>query len=661
MSNHYSEPFSGDDSALDYETSWARISLDFGPRGYELAEEIAAESQKAQGDPAERIRREIQQMIEAVRGGAQNLASADEVQKLDDMELTAEIFEQLCQGQTPEDIAALAESEEPADSCEALTDTDTDTDARADSQHSTDSEPTSDTEGSDDSADSLATHISDEEDNEHARAEAEMERRITEATAEDVVRELLLAAVDLPQLLVYESDETTVDVYVLCIHDGDELLTAEVDEDGTITTGQNFELFAADLMELLPTRGGICADQESYTVSAPVTEIGEELTVDADARCAALVEISMNELASQIGQVAVLNPVETAPARDGWVLLTSDAVSMVSLLSQLQRPSLVVSSTESSHQLSFLLPQGVESEYEEGSVGRWMQQVVGTPSDDDSGLVIDLFWGSPKVLTRYIPQGSVALDALWLLPGMLPEPLNYVRINDEIENLTWLYNLDGTEAKRLRNYIEDTASDTSMESVLQLLGHTIDVARVADDRADISMMPGYRSFEPDASAAQPLVEAVAEAKEGKGNSQELTKELTKRPWLFVADSAAQLGASGVLAVLAARKHARGDSARGVAFASAALASVGVTELVVARAFNKLQKQQQKADAREARKSQIPKYLNAPVEPTTRVERVRQAFETSELGSKVQRLGQVAKRRTKSKAQKFLRKFLGDSQ
>ncbi|QRZ62348.1 hypothetical protein [Rothia sp. ZJ932] len=626
MSDHYSEPLSGDDSAPVYETSWARISLDFGPRGYELAEEIAGEED--QGDPAERIRREIQQMIEAVRGA--DSISESEFIELDNMELTAEVFEQLCDGVSPEELKELAGEVEGATDAEP---TEPEADARP-----------GETERADNSEETLGEPLSEEE----ARAEEEMERRITEATAEDVVRELLLAAVDLPQLMVYEADETTVNVYVLCVNENDEWVTAEVDEKGRIAPGLAFESFAAELMELLPARGGICAEQDSYSFSVPVTELGEELTVDADSTCAALVEISMDELTQQVPQLLLTCALEAAPSSNGWVLLSADYMTLALVIDQLSRPAVVVASTDNSHQLSFVLPGGFNPTFDEGSVGEWMQGVVGTPSADISGVLIDLHWGANKVLTRYLPQRSVALDTLWALPGLLPDPLSYVRLDDEIENLTWIYNLDDTESKRLRNYIEDTGSDTGMESVLQLLGYSVEVARVADARADMTHMPGYRAFAPDADEEDDVPGSES------STLAFVSGESHKKPGML--DGVAQLGASGILALIAARRRTQGVSSQNAALASAALASAGISEIVMARTLEKLQKIKGEQKAGESSVQTPSRHGKAA--GNRGAARVRDFLDSSELGEKAHRAGSEAKKRTREQTQKFLRKFFG---
>ncbi|GAA1742979.1 hypothetical protein HF984_08910 [Rothia terrae] len=625
-----------------FETSWARISLDFGPLGYELVEEVVEDTQ----NPADVIRQEIQQMISALKS-VQGLPSESDIQKLDHVDLTAELFEKLCETKNVDELAALLDD----DSEEVQTAQDV---AEAHDQSEQMSEPPTVA-----SADDSETELSEEE-----RIDQELERRITEATSDDVVKELLLASVDMPQLMVYEADENHVEVYVLCTEADEELLTVEVNEKGELSQGAPFELFAAELIEKLSTRGGICADQQSYTVSAPVTEIGEEMTLNADAKVSALIEIEMGELALHIAQVALLNPIDAAPTDHGWTLVTSDAVSVLSLVSYLQRPCVVAAVTENSHHLSFIFPGSsspvAAPEYDEGTWGDWMQKVVGVPGDDtESGVVIDLVWGVPKVLTRHVPQRSVALDTLWLLPGMLPEPLNFVRMNDEIDNLTWVYGLDDPTSKRLRNYVENYESDLGMESVLQLLGHTDDLAKVAEGRADISTFTGFKSFAPDMSTMKAIAESVTSYPSGDSALATAQRAAMDRPWILTVDGAAQLGASGVLAFIAARRRAQGNPARGTSFASAALASSGLTELIVARTFNRLQKLRAEQDAADDRANDkmLTKYLGE-VTGETPTDSIRKALDSTAWGAKAHRKASQAKGKAKDGAKKYLRKFFG---
>ncbi len=626
-----------------FETSWARISLDFGPLGYELVEEVVEDTQ----NPADMIRQEIQQMISALKS-AQGLPSESDIQKLDHVDLTAELFEKLCETKNVDELSALLDEK-----FEQQDETASGAKAQEGAHSGTDSdeiEPASENE---------PAELSEDE-----RLDQEIERRITEATSDDVVKELLLASVDMPQLMVYEADKGHVEVYVLCTESNDDLLTVEVDEKGDFALGSSFEVFAAELMEKLPTRGGICADQESYTVSAPVTEIGEELTLNADAKVSALIEIEMGELALHIGQVALLNPIEAAPTDHGWTLVTSDAISVLSLVSHLQRTSVVAAATENSHHLSFIFPGNSEpvamDEFDEGTWGQWMQKVVGSPGDDThSGVVIDLVWGVPKVLTRHVPQRSQALDSLWLLPGMLPEPLNFVRMNDEIDNLTWVYGLDDSTSKRLRNYVENYESDLGMESVLQLLGHTDDLAKVAEGRADISTFTGYKSFAPDMSTMKAIAESVTSYPSGDSALASARRAAMERPWIFTVDGAMQIGASGVLAFITARRRAQGNPARGTSFASVALASAGLTELIVARTFNRLQKLRVEQDAYDDRANDkmLTKYLGDMANEAPG-KSLRKVLDSTLWGAKAHQRASQAKGKAAKDAKKYLRKFFG---
>lgn len=610
-------------------TSWARISLDFGATGIEVAEADEADTH----EPTAQLRQEIQDMIGVIRQAAQansSEKSTDAVMPSDE-ELTEEIFQRM-----------LADAENNLDIPDAEKSTGGE---EGEKQLEVSEDLVSVTDGPSKQDDASAELL-----------DPEIEREILEATSDDVVKALLLASVDRPEILVYEADAKHVDVFVLTVEvEDDEFVTAQLGEDGVLRPGTNFEEFAAELMEELPTRGGLCATQDSYSYSVPVTTLGEELTLDADSEVAALIELEMPDVPALVAQSLTVGPVDVVPADNGWSLISCDPVSMLHILQNLGKPAIVAESTEYSQHLAFVVPgDNGRNEEPTGDWSEWMNRVVGTPvpHDVDAGAIINLVWGPAKKQTRYLPRESFALDTLWLLPGILPEPLNFVQMNDEIENLTWFYGLDETASKRLRNYVESSDSELGMESVLQLLGLPLELSKVAQGRVDMESIPGHRSLAPHMSVAKVVSESVSAFPNGTDAVSQVQRVLRGRPWIFTADGVAQLGASGLLALAATRKLSRGESARVQAALAILLAGSGVSEIAIGRVYSKLKTSDNRALGVEKKVvSDVPSL----------VEELDTESEKSPQGgkSKIARNLRNLRHKTKEQTRQQLRKFFGE--
>lgn len=597
-------------------TSWTRITLDFGDPGYE----VAAEDLEGDENPSDRLRQEIEEMIGAIRQVAQK-NGADEQElatDISDFELTEEIFQKMLEESDTDSVPEAEQVRADEDSEEPKLETELDADQEIN---------------------------------------AEFEKRVTEATTDDVVQALLLAAVDLPEIMVYEADGQHVDVYVLTIElENDIFVTAHLGDDSKIRPGTDIEEFTSQLLDELPARGGLCADQQSYSFTAPVTALGEDFTVDADAQVAALIELEMPEIPVLVAQTFVTSPVEVAPADNGWSLVHTDPFSMVNLLQNLQKPAIVAESTGTHHHLAFITPDSKDDAAASDSVqwSEWVNKVVGDPQPqrNQDGHVIDLVWGPAKVQTRYLPQGSFAIDTLWMLPGVLPEPLNFVQMSDQIENLTWFYGLDESGARRLRNYVEDSQSELGMESVLQLLQIPDELSKIAQGRLDIENLPGHRSLLPSMNSLQTLRESVAAYPNGTDAMSRASRALLNRPWVFTADGVAQLGVSGLLAAMASRRFQRGESARTPAVLAALFASVGITEFAIGRAYKNFQ---QKNFAGLSSQSGLDSEASSLMDELHENYEAQNVRGTETFMQQVERLSEKAKQ----KSWKQLKRFFGE--
>lgn len=179
------------------------------------------------------------------------------------------------------------------------------------------------------------------------------------------------------------------------------------------------------------------------------------------------------------------------------------------------------------------------------------------------------------------------LDYLWLLPGVLPEPLHEIRAAEEIDNLAWLYGLDEQTSKRLANYVNDMTSETGLESVIQVLQLPEELSNVAASEGSMQDYVGYREFTPEMTGMDLLKQTVTAYPNGSGPLNAVARELMARPWLVAADGAAALGAAGAFALWAARRAARGDNPKAALIAAAALGASGSAELVMASIYSKL--------------------------------------------------------------------------
>lgn len=562
---------------------WTRIQLDFGPSGIELEEE----PEEAEV-PVDRIRQELEQMIGAIRDAAQ--AASEEQMGEDDLARMESLLNE--PGKLEELVAQVAEEERlrqpqgSADSAGQEADGAVTPAAEAGEEQAGESAA-----GEPDTAETDPTETSSAEPDTSAdeaeEEDAEFEEFIRNTTAEDAINALMLLAIDRDEVLVHENLEYAVNLYVLCVLDGDILRTVHMDESGSLTYGVVFDDFIEAILVDLPVRGIICTDGDSYSYSAPVTALGEELALSADGTCAALVEAPMGEIPSYVSQAQVAGPVYAAPADKGWSLISTDPVSLGNLLNVMRVPSIVAELAEGMEHLAFIFP-GTPQNFEDQTVGQWLSTTLGTtPESDDLGTIIEFAWGAPKTLMRFVPQGSRALDYLWLLPGVLPEPLATVRATEDVDSLAWLYGLDEQTTNRFSNYVFDSSSETGLESVIQALSLPEELAKVLEDSTLMAGLTGFQEFGPDMSGLEIIKETVTAYPNGTDTLSSINRELRARPWVFAADGALQLGASGALAVWAARRVARGQSGRGPAALAATLGAAGIAELVLARAYSRL--------------------------------------------------------------------------
>ncbi|MEX3609694.1 hypothetical protein VVR12_01420 [Rothia sp. LK2588] len=571
-------------SAVDDQlaTSWSRISLDFGPDGFTADDEA--------GEPAEDstqsvVRVEIENMINAIKRAAEESGDRENNGRgLADLDVTAEQLEKML-GQRVADDDSVPDSERGSD--EGPLEGDAVLKPRLEDDTMVVDLATSpllnQDAGDDDDNSSTDTHATDEDDHDDQDEQADLDRRAREATSNDVVEALMLAAVKLPEVLVYEADDHHVDVFVLCVNHHDEVLTAHLGENGKLHPGDAFEEFAAELMGQLPVRGGLCANEDSYLLSAPVTALGEELVLDADAYVAAYLQVPFEQLRQAVHTSDLMGPVDAAPVDDNAVLLTAPAAILLPLLSELRCAAVVTEVTEFNQHLAFVVPDSFDHITEQVAI-----EGIGSPDPEPSaaGTVIDLTWGAPKTLTRYLPQNSYAVDTLWLLPGNLPEPLNFVRMTDELENLSWVFGLNDSATKRLHNYVEDSASELGMESVLQLLDMPGELAKLSSETIEIESLENHEVLYPAAATYEDPLEGLGEIPPHA--LQAVRQQVQRRPWLMTLDGVAQLSVSGALAIFAARRRAQGLSARPATVGAAALLGTGLAELALSRTYIKVQ-------------------------------------------------------------------------
>lgn len=614
---------------------WARVQLDFGPTGIEPDDiETSKTLDENPDSPEARLRRELEQMVGAIqqaRGATNNALGEQDLAELENLLKEPGALENMFE-------KVLTEHRENEDSETSEVDS-----AKAEAQVHNEASETAD------DLDPFEQEKAEQEAEERKRLDAEIEQRIVDTTAEDVINALMLASIDSAEVLVHETTQETVNLYVLCESDGQSLTTVHMQGDGAVGPGLPFDEFVDDLLEQLPVRGAICADQFSYSFSAPVTALGEELALSSDGTAAALVELPMTEIPTCVGQTPLAGPIEAAPADNGWSLLTGDPVSLINLLSIMRVPSIVAETSEGMQHLAFVFP-GSSRLLEEGPVGGRMTKVVGSPDDSDVGSILEFAWGAPKVLTRYIPRDSTVLDYLWLLPGVLPEPLNEIRAAEEIDNLAWLYGLDDQTSKRLANYVNDVTSETGLESVIQVLQLPEELSKVATSEGAMQEYVGYREFTPEMTGMDLLEQSVTAYPNDSGPLNAVARELMARPWLVAADGAAALGAAGAFALWAARRAARGGNPKAALIAAAALGASGSAELVMASVYRKLKSVNFVQDPAPQAPSLMDE-LRAQVEGT-------ETDKVSPAEPKVVRRARQVGQRVSESARQGLKKFFG---
>lgn len=660
------------------ELTWVKVWLHFGPQALEPTDEAVAES----------VSKILDRLGSRDEEGAAHRAEL--LQQFQNMVVTVEDFEQFCKtgfdagrtriGEEGQEQAVEIPASEMIEDDAAPADTDLDLTPERDRGV---------TEGI-----SFLESIRQEIEaaaREHEGESAELFLETTPQEVADAVGEVTLLG---DELVVVEYDENRAHLYILCFADPDtgRVLTAHVDEEtGQASPGADFESYLQGLLDELPVRGGMSATEDSFMVHGPVTYLGEELVLDPDFRAVALVEMSASDLLLKSGEAGLTEPVSTIPESEGWTYVVSSAQTIIDLLGSVMRPAVIAQVTDTFHKLAFVMPgaQGSwERSVETGSWASFLTRVAGEYEDSgESGASFSLVWGAQKEILKHVPQGSEAQDMLWELPGLLPEPLLGVQKSDEVDNLTWIYGLDEGESRRLRQYVEDSEREIGMESVLQLLGLSADLMKLADGSRALGEFQELRSWEPDMTAHQTAHQALQAYPNGADRLSQVQRVFYENPWLYLAEGALHLGASGVLAARARRQFLRGQSAKTSAGAAALLAALGIADLAMSATrsrvkqdgfgvllpdaifeakaqkhwFQELKEQVEKEKNREAgivHTSQTPVHANGVVkkgqlEPVSS----EQASDAERASSAEQvPVTEQVVQKAKSAAQKFLRKF-----
>lgn len=461
-----------------------------------------------------------------------------------------------------------------------------------------------------------------EDNSEHIVAETELAHTAIEPTDADLPFEGILTTVegkadtavggsswdmslDVPAFLagrsevtVYEIADDRLQLYILC-EQGEpgtevELRTVHANQQGELLTGVPLDAFIEELVESFPAQEvQWVLDGSSFLHEATFFDGLDQLTLDPAGRCAALVELPMSDLPVYMRPEIIAGEVQAAPADKGWSLLHADSLTLGRLLQAMNVAAIVAEKTFFAQNLSFVVPSGGGQKPVEGAaVSEWVSRALGTPDTAHAGAVLTFGWSpSAKCGAVSPPFESPAGDMLWSLPGRLPDAYQDIVSGDNLDQLIWLYGLEGQAARRLTNYVMDGASAEGLESALHALELPEELLKVVEGSVLLTDFVGYKEFGPQMSGLGRLKESVTAYPNGTDALSAVSRELIRRPWLATADSLVQLGASGALALWATRRLAQGQSARGAAVAAAALGASGATELVIARAYRKLHQKQ----------------------------------------------------------------------
>lgn len=507
---------------------------------------------------------------------------------------------------------------------------------------------------------------------------AEPEEASTEATEEelqaltgDPTPEALAAMEELnweitPQLAGYlesvatvtalETDGRRAQLFVLCerVPGQASLRTVETDSTGVLLPGVPLNEFLNQLDALFPGAADLLPQKpgEDYHL-ASFSQGTDSLSLDPHGVSAALVELSMADLATYMQPELMAGEVEAAPADKGWSLLTADPRTLANLLEAMNVPSIVAEQTLFGQNLTFVLPADSTGP-ETGSVTDWVNQVMGTPDSGLVGTVLTFSW-SPltKIGSALERVSSEVGNLVWSLPGLLPAPFRELAARDQLEQLIWLYGLDEQTANRLTNYVLDCESSDGLESTIHALELPEELLKVLTGAVHLDEFVGYRKFAPDMNGLERFKESVTAYPNGTDTLSTVSREIRERPWILTADATAQLGASGALALWAARRVAQGRSPRAALIAAATLGATGAAELVIARVYHRLQAAEE-----------LPTVEHHRVRPLSLTEELRaqaqqQAGEASERQApKVVRNAQKLGRQAGQLARQQLGRFFG---
>ncbi|MDY6050996.1 MAG: hypothetical protein SPI83_01085 [Rothia sp. (in: high G+C Gram-positive bacteria)] len=387
-----------------------------------------------------------------------------------------------------------------------------------------------------------------------------------------------------------EIDGPRAQLFVLCerIPGQASLRTVETDSTGVLLPGASLDEFLTQLDTRLPGAADLLPQQpgEDYHL-ASFSQGTDSLSLDPYGVSAALVELPMADIASYMQPELMVGEVHAAPADKGWSLITADPQTLALLLEAMNVPSIVAEQTLFGQNLSFVLPADSTGP-ETGSVTDWVNQVMGTPDSGLVGTVLTFSW-SPltKIGTALERTSSEVGNLVWSLPGLLPAPYREQGARDQLDQLIWLYGLDDQTANRLTNYVLDFHSLDGLESTIHALELPEELHKVLTGSVSLDAFVGYRRFTPDMSGLERLKESVTAYPNGTDTLSTVNREIREHPWLLTADAAAQLGASGALALWAARRMRQGRSPRAALVAAATLGATGTAEMVIARVYYRL--------------------------------------------------------------------------
>ncbi|MDY3048203.1 MAG: hypothetical protein SOR40_00270 [Rothia sp. (in: high G+C Gram-positive bacteria)] len=440
-----------------------------------------------------------------------------------------------------------------------------------------------------------------------------------------------------PTVTALETDGQRAQLFILCERpsSASPLQTVEASPQGQLLAGQPLKDFLSQLEQALPgLTERLPSDEGQDYHLASFSEGADSLSLDPCGVSAALVEISTEDLASYLQGQHFGGQLEAAPADRGWSLISADPAHLAALLQSLNLPSIVAEQTLFGQSLSFVLPAD-SSCPSPGLVSDWVNQLVGSPETDLVGTVLTFSWSPLKKEGQTLTSPSSEVGNLvWSLPGLLPEPYREIAARDQLEQLIWFYGLDEQTANRLTNYVLDFESRDGMESTIHALDLPEELYLLLGGAVRLDDFVGYFRYDADQEEGQqtlggqeegqaPIQQAAsyrAQAPalaQGQGlSSLARPFQLQKpqlRPWLLAADATAQLGASGALAIWAARRAAQGRSPRAALIAAATLGASGAAELLIARTYHRLVTEQQEPENHQLRPLSLTEELRAQVQ------------------------------------------------